>query len=630
MSLSFIFLAIVSLYLPGLSLALLFRIKSNLTLNSIALSYSLFFLLYTLLLYTGSLASYLYNSYLTILIVSFCYLIFYSIKNKHVFTSHKDAHIPFLIVFAVFIYHFFVGAYTEIPADLYAHLERYQFALNELSKTNLTKPPHLSNLIEQGYGWYSFLAILTKLAPISIPLFVESVSLISNSTFLLCIYFLAKRVFSTSNNTSLIALITVAFTCLHMGVNVFSFIRYYALAPTMLGFCLYAAAIATLISSIKKSIDYTIIATFLLISFFTLAALSNHTQEAMFIVVISSLIIGVHVFTGIHQKETSDSTEKVNKRFWLALTLLAITGFICVYLYAHANLTRAPNAHWRLWEFGNGFSLIPQISTLNLKFQFIRVVTLWGCFVYLLFILNWRRYRHNHFIIAGMISPFFTILNPFFVDLFLRLDNSTTLWRLTYIIPIHFVAADLFILYIQKLRNSHALKKTYPLIVITSLALLLMPIKNTWQKAHYSRVPTLQATQYENSLYYYADVLTFLESIEEEHQILTDPVTGYVISSMTDHTSTRRKFSRSNSYRTFTFEEYDNNPLSIYKGYLLLVNQRKQPVSKIGELSGHWSHRELQNINYYYPEQLIIHLTENAQLFEKLWESNGISIYRIN
>ena len=216
MQLSYVLAAAVSISFPGLALVLLFRIKSNLTLNSIALSYSVFFLLYTLLLYTGNLANYLYWSYLAVLAMSFFYLIYYSISNKRFFSNFKNILIPLAIVFFVFVYNSLVGAYTEIPSDLYAHLERYQFALNALSKTNISNLPDLSNLLKQGFGWYSFLAILTKYVPISMSALVESVSFISNTVFLLCIYFFAKSIFSRSNNAALIALATVAFTSLHM------------------------------------------------------------------------------------------------------------------------------------------------------------------------------------------------------------------------------------------------------------------------------------------------------------------------------------------------------------------------------------------------------------------------------
>ena len=41
-----------------------------------------------------------------------------------------------------------------------------------------------------------------------------------------------------------------------------------------------------------------------------------------------------------------------------------------------------------------------------------------------------------------MLIPFFTVFNPFFTDLFLRLTDSTVLWRFCFLIPIHYVAAD--------------------------------------------------------------------------------------------------------------------------------------------------------------------------------------------
>jgi len=219
-----------------------------------------------------------------------------------------------------------------------------------------------------------------------------------------------------------------------------------------------------------------------------------------------------------------------------------------------------------------------------------------------------------------MLSPLITFLNPFFIDTFLRNYNSTTVWRLCYLLPIHFVAADLFVYYASRIQNDSFVKRSASALIVTLLLLLLAPLNNnTWQGAHYSRVPTLIASDPDLSYASYNDLLDFLNTLKQEEQVLTDPMLGYMISGLTKH-----------RFKRFSYYDYSNLPLDRYDNHLLVVNQRQLKESRLGELGQHWRKNEWQETRHYYPKELLAHITERPDTFTRLWSNEGVSVYRIN
>ena len=442
-------------------------------------------------------------------------------------------------------------------------------------------------------------------------------------------YALSKIIFANKTSGTAIAITASAFTVLHFGVNVFSFIQYYSFAPAILAQVGYFTCVALFIVFFNNPVSKAGIFAFILACVLTLAINVVHQQEAMFTIVIFTLMLLMSNLPMMINKYSFKEKRLLRISFVLLIVVAAST-----YIFAHLQLERADNIGWRLWEFSERFGLIPKISTLNMKYQGIQVITLWGLFVYLLFFIHLKRYKHNLFILAGMFSPLFTVLNPFFIDLFLRLDHSSTLFRLCYMIPLHFVAADIFVHYVNVLRARNERRQTVILkpvlmICLVLFLVLLLPIKNTWNNIHYSRFPTLLTINDGNSHRHLQDVVDFLSTIEKRKKILTDPTTGYVITALTKHLSRRSKFRESKSYKKFTFDSYHDDPLAKYKNYLLIVNKRTNKISTTGKLSGHWDQFQLSSIKKYYPKALLNHLEQSTKQFKLLWQNNGISVYLI-
>lgn len=534
---------------------------------------------------------------------------------------------PALIIFAfVFLHQLIFGAYSEIPSDLYAHLERYQAALEQQSNGNFGPSKSMAQLFSQGGKiWYQLIAVLSNETNSSTLTTLSTVVLVTKTLFLTSIYYFSAWVFQKNQHVKLVAGLTVTFVALHFGINIFAFIRYYAFAPVILNFSLYLAAVILICQCLSNPSIKRTAGSAILVLIFVLAATAVHSQEALYILTIAPLLVWAKLAQSYLQPAPNNNSKRVI--LWL-LSLTAIAIFLIAYTYLQLNQERAPNIGWRLWVFHENDGWWPSISTLNMNYQFIRVVTLWGLLVYGLFLLNIRRYKDNIFILAAMFSPIFTILNPFYVDLFLRLANSTTLWRLCYLIPLHYVAADIFLHYLRSLRGRSYIDGGFKVICLVLLIVLLLPMQNTWQGLHYSRIPTLAKIDSTKNYRHLQDLIDYLSQLNEKHVILTDPVTGYVVSALTHHHSYRRKFFRT-SYQEFTYSDYSNNPLSRYQGQLLLVNLRSKGNSMNGNLSKHWPNYIFDNIKTFYPPQLLDHLESNPDQFSLLWENDELSLYKI-
>ena len=483
--------------------------------------------------------------------------------------------------------------------------------------------------MQKGLVWYHFLAFCSMVSGIDVEAALYISTWLTKVLFLLGVYFFSLTIFEKTKHAQIIAILTVVFLALHMGINVMAYIRYYSFAPTMLNFVLYFSAITVFLSFIRTQ-DGGFIKQLSYIALLVLATAAVHTQETLFIIVMFALIALIDVILRLStpfQGFESQFSQHLSK----IILFTAFIGFLVVYIVARNKLDRAPNIGWRLWEFGEISDWLPKLTTLNLKYQFIRVITLWGVLVYIAAIFYWRDIRQNRYLIAGLISPLFTIMNPFFVDLFLRLDNSTTLWRMSYLIPLHFVAAFLVVKIVKSFRgeNLTVFKKVFGATFLALSVVLLLPLNNTYAGLHYSRFPTLEAVDPLNSSHHLEDALNALKTIEDKHIVLTDPVTGYVISGMTHHHSYRHKFFP-RRYLKFSFENYNDSPLRKHKGKLLLINVRSGERSNVGALSRHWSEQVL-DVSRYYPEALTTHLQSNPAKFSLLWKSSNadMRLYKI-
>ncbi|MGH1429036.1 MAG: DUF6541 family protein, partial [Arenicella sp.] len=503
---------------------------------------------------------------------------------------------PFTIVVFMSIYHAWVGAYTEIPADIYYHIEKFSRVQEVFLRGELSPVPSFLTALKQDVEvWYHLLALVGLHAGASTSQVVQMATLLSQCVFLLGVYYFSTRIFNTRSHVAVIAMLATFLVAFHMGVTAFSYLRYYALAPAMLAFILYFSAVIIFWDLLlKRRFDFLLVKVLFLIFALTSAVLI-HTQEAMFIMIQCSLMLCFFAVNLWRDNRFNQSELRQFDQLILLLAALVVFLFASAYLYLHYEFVHFGNNGNRLWDFGPAYGVLPQLSILNPSYQFMQVVTLWGVVVYVLFFLHWSRYKKNLFLVSGMLLPLLTVFNPFFTDLFLRLVDSTVLWRFCFLIPIHYVAADLMLFYLQRLISGETKvwrHRVISMIVLSLFALLLMPFFNGWRGLHYSRYPTLIAVQERQSYQHLNDVVEFLNQVPEKHVLLTDPVTGYVLSGFTKHHSFRDKFfiNEYSGFKRFTFDDYSDNPLEKYSDHILVINQRTihNGDSFVGAVTRHW------------------------------------------
>ena len=363
------------LTLPGLALTLCLKLRFNPVVSTIALSYISFTLLFITANYFDLAHQVLLIALAILLISSVASLAVY---RTRLLTELRGFLSPICTITLVsLVYQLLIGAYTEVPADLYAHLERFQIALSQVKQDSLGNSLAIKQLLMQGSSvYYYLLATVASQTQTTAVEIMNAVDFTNRTLFLIAIYFSARFIFSENKNSALIAVLTCVFVILHMGINVFAYIRYYSLAPGMLNLVIYLFAISAFLWVIRKRAIIDLLLAYLLILLAAIAAAAIHLQEAMFIATILALValIGLSSHIRILKLETTCSVWQAG-----AISLCALVGFSIFYITAPE--LRAPNAHWRLWEFGEGFGVLPQLSTLNLKKEFIQVLTLWGVLV---------------------------------------------------------------------------------------------------------------------------------------------------------------------------------------------------------------------------------------------------------
>lgn len=620
-------LLICLLTVPGFALINIGNISNNKFLLSVALSYSLFCLSFIIARYYSVTA----DTYLNFLLICVLLSVILIIVNRKRLSIVREELYPLAIIIVLsYLYHLYAGPYTEIPADIYAHIERFQFSLNAVEKNTLGYSLPWLNLLQQGgYVWYFLLSLISKLTATHVTEVVYTTTLLTKTIFALSVYYFSYAVFRHHKKIAIVGLLAVLYSTFHLGINIFSFWRYYSFAPVILNFSIFYCACALFINLIEHPLKTHNIISITTIAALAIAASTVHMQETLFILVTCSILV---LFTPLYyfQQTTTTNHTQSERLAMIGVFCAVVTSWIiCFYLLQkHIDLPSVRSK--KLWQLSTELPLLSNAYILNLKYQFSQVLTLWGALVYLLFFFHWQRYRNNALVLALMISPILTVANPYFVDLFLRLSSDQMLWRLSFLIPIHYVAADLSVYYFNKLVNA---SRTQTKLVATSILIafvaLLLPINNTWQGIHFSRLPSISPVDSARSYHHLSDLIGFLSEIKERRQILTDPVTGYIVSAMTHHHSNRRKFFRSPSYKNFSFNSYDDDPLAKFKDHLIVINQRYKGKSASGQLSKHWPASIFEQINHYYPTELFRHLESNSEQFRKLWENDNVLIYEI-
>lgn len=538
-------------------------------------------------------------------------------------------------------YFFWAGAYVEIPADIFSHLDKLQNAFSHIaSERRLPWLDTLADVGELGDHWYVIFAYMTYHAGGRIETVYPLIAYVNTTLILLGVYHAALYLF---RNTRLrraekvyIAAAATAFFTLHFGVNVFSYIRYYALAPTITAYLFYLASIIVAWEFFSNRCSVHVAVWFL--GILILAALTVNEQEVIFIVITTWAMSIVRSMSGIAKLNERRDQNGI-KGAWRAVesdfNRAAIVGLGGIVLglmtvgITYAMLERGvPSRPW-VAPVSEYLPFVNHLYILNPRFQLFHVFAVSGYVIYALFLVHIRDFRTNYFILAGMLIPFVTVLNPVFVDLYLRHQDAFTLYRMLYMVPFSFVGGYLLVKYLRFVID----KRSVVLKVgggagIVILLVSLLPFNVLYANNKYSRIYTILPTPEKNHPAVWGDLLGRLE-ITDRSKVVTDPVTGYVINGITKHEARTRKYLK--VWIDLEDDEYEDDwdMFKEYDDYLLIINSRGGGKSRTGRISGHWS-EDILRTSRFYSRGFVEFVRQNREMFVSLWRHDNISVYRID
>ena len=535
-----------------------------------------------------------------------------------------------IVVIGYSVYRYIVGPYTEIPADLYRHLEYARIQFDAMADGHLGTQHDIQAILNQRGGiWYSFYAVITLMTGLEFSQTFPWATYANSLVFLVVVFsfawYIFERICQSQMSRLLAALLATFFAASHLGINVFSYLRYYSFAPTMLNMTIYFASLIAMLELFTWRAQQGSYIVFLLLALF--ASISIHMQEALFIASMGMMILLWYALLPKH------FALRLNRYFpvhylWAYRLLLAllILGFSALVVWSYSHLGRPNSFFHKVIPLSSQGSIFSRILFFNPAYQGIQVITVWGVAVYVVFAIYWRKFIQHPYLFAGMLIPITTVFNPVFVDWFLRLDGVHTLWRMLYIVPIHFVAALSIVLLASSAAAFSAWwKKGAAYLMIAGLFVLLLPIPGVNPN---SRL-TLAPVDADEGYHYWQDLIDYLNQQDiAATSVLTDPVTGYVLNGLSKHRSYQYKFFRK-YMRQINFKSYEHAPLKQYQGGLLIVNDRNGGHSETGDYALHWR-GDILNTAEFYSAPLRAHIRNNPdQRFKLLWEQDKIRVYRI-
>ena len=608
------------LLLPGAAIVLLLRRGGNFFILSIGLSYAVFIV--------NAYFSSKFSDFASIEVLYFLeFLIAIAvILRKNLLFARTEFALGSNVVWLYRLllsgllasYLLFVGPYLEVPADVWQHLRTvrdYVTAL-EHGHINLSSPWHLL------YGFSVQITgedLLQTTAPVS-----ATVSLI----FGLGIFEIAREIASGrgwSEPRSLnFALLASLLTCILFGTSVFAFFRYYALAPVFINFLFFLYA-AVLICDTKKTIGH--LERVLSFALCFLLAWLIHRQEALFlacfILVMTSYFLVFRVIgLGKFQARLGETARirfawPVVVGLWLLVSVMMLV--LAEFFTESGREVLAPLSNntlmFSLWTDRSWIIADP----LGRVFETIGGVGIVFALAY--FSLSSKNSRP--LVITGLvITPFLFLFNPIFIKWFLTNASQDVVWRLTYMVPIGLVAAYVINMLWDR-RYAGYWAKTLLLLQLG----LLVPIPGL-EKVQHLRWLTLREIPVGNSSALWSDLVQKLGELNPRN-VLTDPISGYVIDGATVHTVAGFKFHGSGKFIPINYNGYGPASFEGFKSWLFVANYRDGEWSEVGARSGHWQ-GNVMYVRENYSDKLQAFLSNPPKHFHLLWEKDDIKLFEID
>ena len=545
-----------------------------------------------------------------------------------------------VLVMVLALYAVVVGPYTEVPSDSLWHISKIrQFTLFWSQVPQAWERPLWDIVSQSNYYWYHFCAWLLVLTGMEFESGLSAIWTINFVLFCMSFHAFARTVFADSPFRScqiqIAALISVFFLIFHFGIGPFSFVRYYVFAPAYLALTGFWSVLIVCCQFLKGQIPFH--KTLLLSSLLGLTTLMLHHQEALYIAVMLTLLVGTLFLRDLRTALMQPRLASPVKVLWqtpdsrkiLVCLLVLIAGYLCVHGWLYLYKARS-------FALDGGFiiplaQLLPffnHLFVLDPAGQFFQVLTIWGVWAYVVYFLFSKRGQLPPIITAGLFVPVWTIFNPVFVDLFLRISWPEVLWRLCYLIPLELWMAWMVVYWGTTIFQTKYLsrKAGYGILCLMTV-ILLFRFDTGFVFNHYSKVEMLKPVAQGSDYRYLQDVTEALNRFPA-NKVLSDRVTGYVINAYTDHQYNGHKFYGLGATST-TQKEYHLKDFSDYNRGLLVVNRRTGDLSYIGAIGKHWPD-DIRHHEKAYSDSFLQFVDRHPQQFLLEKELEGVSIYSIN
>lgn len=578
--------------------------------------------------------------------------------------------IPFMAVMSLlWAYLWLAGPYLEIPSDAWHHIWRLRYIQGQINAGQYGEPYiTLSRLLtHQGAPWYLVVAYLARWSGLSIPGICMPLTIMTVSTFCAGIFFGALAVFRpfrfSIRKKGWLAAGATLFCVVTMGTSVFAYIRYYALAPTILNYLIFLGATLVALDWFNRPKWWT--NAVWLIPLLILTMNIVHSQEVLFtFFMIMGLaltnIAGRLIRAQTPFKETLASVLIVKS---LVVAGLAIIAWLAIFFWAkHANPIIWPTAHTIMPNmpfhadqsaplFFKSLIITPPSHPVARLFvyqfyMFYQTIGCWGFMVYLAFLFGFKQMAKSNYLLAGMASPLLTIFNPITIDLFVRLvttlqspgTSPITIYRFAYMLPLALVASLAMGNAVAILRRQIVDRTTarFPkptaaavikaTIVVVGLIGFIWPINNRWIEAPFSRLYTL-SRHFGNDTSRWQDLTDFVAGLKNP-MLITDPNTCLIFYHLyPERPSFGLQWMNATEPEAQFIEAVKRQPELLTRG-IVIINRRDGRPSVTGRISKHWPEDAFRPSAFYSP-QAIAFVESRTNHFKLLWSKDQVQVFQI-
>ncbi len=589
---------------------------------------------------------------------------------------------PLAIVAGVGAYLAWAGPYLELPADPWGHIVRFLEARQNIlhpivyvPRGMVARPDSwLEFVMGQGGHWYILQSLFCRWSGLAVPDLPGPLTLANTLVFCLSIYWFAMFLWSGQRvrlrRKVQASLLAVIFTAVWLGINIFAYVRYYALAPGMLNYVLYLAAVILMLDYFRARSWRGQALWMLPLLLLTMNVV--HTQEALFACFMGLGILLVLEGRGVISRVAAIRGQKSGITLKAAMEsarapaakMLKVHVFLGLGLAAFGLLfyfsIHRPMASYSafvLRPLFNGEWLGQQWLIQPLTGQFAQVLTWWGVLVYGLFLLHLRYFKRQPFILAGMLMPCLIVFNPLTILVMARwMFDPGAIYRFNYMLPLPFVAGFLAVRFwgeissgMRQLFHSRSLGKRPPdrsgppargmlgrvtmagrgiwsAGALLGLIVLLTPWEPLVGNRSLSRFYTLQPVAEGNDQRRWGDLIAWLRQ-DPQVRVLTDGYSAMLLNMAgvkvmsggwwiapekpgADRLALLRNLDRQHDWR-------------------LVVNRRNGDFSLNGARSGHWCGDALMHFAAAYPDDLLLFVKGHPELFREIWSRDQIQVYDI-